>query len=174
MEHDGTLHVRSTPGKGRSLFVSRSYARDEVVLQLAGPMVSTPTRWTIPVAGPVPVRGAGPADGVLFIDPVPADNAGRWLCHSCEPSCGIKNRTVVVALYAIPADTEITVDYAMIVDAYGDEISAAELACHCGSASCRGTLGAYNTLPADLLRRYRGYVSEWLEPAAPRAGQPAW
>jgi hypothetical protein len=171
MEHDGTVHVRCTPARGRSIFVSRDYARGEFVLQLAGPIVSTPTRYTIPVAGPVPARGAGPVAGVLFIDPVPTGNLGRYLNHSCTPSCGIRGRTTVVAFRDIAAGQEVTIDYAMIVDNYGPEISADDLICHCGSDACRGQLGAWNTLPETLRRAYRGYVSAWLDPPGSVNGQ---
>lgn len=57
---------------------------------------------------------------------------------------------------------EITIDYAMIVPAYGKEITEANRICRCGAAHCRGKLGAYQELPSALKNKYAGFISEYL------------
>jgi hypothetical protein len=152
----GDLHLRQTKERGWSLFADRPYRREEPVLVMAGPIVGTATRLTVPIA----------AD--LFIDPEPVGNLARYLNHSCEPNVGIRHRTVLVAFRDIAKDDEIAIDYAMFVDEYGDEISEEQLVCRCASRRCRGRLGAFARLPEDLRTGYAGFTSEWLLPREPK------
>lgn len=60
-----------------------------------------------------------------------------------------------------PGD-QVTIDYAMIVPNYGREMTDDNRVCRCGSTKCRGKLGAYDELSADLRQQYAGYISEYL------------
>lgn len=144
------VYIKVTKNKGKSLFANRPFKKDELVFVIAGPIVNKGTIYTIPITKK------------LFIDPVPVSNPGMYLCHSCEPNAGIKQRTVVTAFKDIKKDEEITIDYAMIVDKYGDEMIPENIKCLCGSRKCRGELGSWLTLPDYLKEKYRGYVSEYL------------
>jgi len=141
------VEVKETGKYGKSLFAKQDFQKDEIVLRIEGNIVTTPTIYTIPI------------DFGKYIDD---QRYGKCLCHSCEPNCGIKNRTEIVAMRDILVGEEITVDYAMFVPEYGNEITEEELVCHCGSKNCRGRLGAYNRLPDDIKKKYKGYISEYL------------
>lgn len=124
---------------------------DELIFTVAGPIVNDGwTDYTFPIS----VH--------LGIDPIPIDNPGTYLNHSCEPSAGIKGRTLIVAYRDIAKGEEIVLDYAMLVDEYGDEITDEGLVCRCGSATCRRRLGSYVKLPDSVRKAYRGYISDWL------------
>ena len=84
------------------------------------------------------------------------DGIVRYIDHSCEPNCGVKNLFVIVAMRDIEAREEITWDYAMTED------SDFRMECKCGNPSCRGTVGAYSMLSHEVRKKYNGYISEWL------------
>lgn len=150
------VYVAQTPSGGKAVFAGKGYSRGDFIFVIAGPTSSRMTRYTIPI------------DQDLAVDPAPVDNLAAYINHSCEPNAGIHDRTLVVAFRDIRPHEEVTIDYAMIVDEYGDEIAEDELVCDCGAATCRGRLGAYDRLPSELRQRYRGYISEWLTERATR------
>ena len=142
--------IKDTTKYGKSIFTTHPYKKGEVVLTVCGPIVKKASRYTIPI------------DYGLYIDPVPTDNPARYLSHSCAPSCGVKNRTQVVAMQEIPAGAEITIDYAMIVPKYGPELPEEQRKCLCGTEECRGQLGSFDTLPPATKEKYTGYISDYL------------
>ncbi len=144
------IYIKNTKNKGKSLFAKKSFKRGEFIFLVAGPIVNKGTIYTIPIGKN------------LFIDPVPVDNFGKYLCHSCNPNSGIKQRTMVVAFKDIKKGEEITIDYAMIVGKYGDEITSKNRICKCGSKICRGKLGAYNELPKKTKKKYEEFISDYL------------
>jgi len=86
-------------------------------------------------------------------DPEPAD----FVRHSCEPNCGLRGSSVVVALRDIETGDAVTFDHAM---ANGSDFD--EFECHCGSASCRGKVTADDWMLPELQLRYRGSFSPYL------------
>ncbi|MBI4160066.1 SET domain-containing protein-lysine N-methyltransferase [Candidatus Wolfebacteria bacterium] len=141
------IYYKETNNYGKSIFAKRKFNQGETVFVISGPIAKNPTIYTIPV------------DTDLFIDPLPP---GKFLNHSCKPSCGIKNRTEVVAMRDLEKDEEITIDYAMIVLDYDQTRLKQDLVCKCGSKICRGKLGSYENLPEELKRRYAGFISNYL------------
>lgn len=142
--------VKETGRTGKSLFARRRFEKGDVVLVIAGPIIDGDTIYSFPIARD------------LYIDLVPFDHPGRYLCHSCDPNLGIKQRTLVVAMRGIDDGEEVTIDYAMIVDAYGDYTDPDNLVCKCGSEACRGEVGSWSKLPQPLRAKYQGFVSEFL------------
>jgi SET domain-containing protein len=99
----------------------------------------------------------------LKIDPtIPEGNLSQYICHSCDPNLGIKNRTCFVAFKNIKKDEEVTIDYGMIGYEYTDEISETGRECNCGSSICRGKWGCYKELTIELREKYKGYISDYL------------
>jgi hypothetical protein len=83
--------------------------------------------------------------------------------HSCDPNTGIRltaRGTVVLALRDITAHEELTYDYSTYLNNPYES-----LRCRCGSARCRGVVGNFSSLPADLQRRYRalGVVGDFVD-----------
>ena len=79
------------------------------------------------------------------IDGAKGGNATRHLNHSCEPNCEavedyddsgelvLKFQTLV----AVDAGDELFIDYSLTAD---EGSPASDYLCHCGAASCRGTM----------------------------------
>jgi len=145
------VYVGYKNGKGNTLFAKRAFKKNEPIFILSGPIVSVPSIYTIPI------------DFSLFIDPVPFDHPGRYLCHDCEPNAGIKDRYVVIAFRDIARGEEVAIDYAMIVYDYGAEMSSENFVCNCLKATCRHFLGSWKTLPDTLKIEYKNYCSEYLK-----------
>jgi uncharacterized protein len=81
----------------------------------------------------------------------------RWLNHSCNPNCGIKDLFKVVAMRDIQAGEEITWDYEMT-----EKHPWWRMKCECGADDCPKIIGNYEQMPQKIRDRYKGYVSEWL------------
>ncbi len=88
------------------------------------------------------------------------DRIARYVAHSCEPNCGIKNLFDIVAMRDIEAGEEITWDYAMSED------SNFRMNCLCGKPTCRGVVGAFSLLSSEqrleFTNRCSGFISVWL------------
>lgn len=141
------IEIRETDRYGKALFTKKELRKDEVVFTICGPVTTEWTLHTIPISWEL-----------LIDDQV----VGMYLNHSCEPNCGIRNRTQVVAMHDISEGEELTIDYAMIVYEYGAEMTKENRKCACGASNCRGKLGCYKDLPDELKTKCKGYISEYL------------
>lgn len=87
----------------------------------------------------------GLSDGSV-IDGALGGIATRFINHACEPNVEVIERrapsgelsVVIRTKLAIPAGTELFLDYALIID--GDD--PGDYPCACGTRSCRGTMAA--------------------------------
>ena len=79
-----------------------------------------------------------------------------FLNHSCEPNVGFAGNTVLVAMRDISPGQELATDYALFDDYDG------AMDCHCGTASCRGTIEGRDWQRQDLQQRYGSYFSSYL------------
>lgn len=148
---ENNVYARETGKYGKSLFAKQDFKKDEVVFVAFGPITKEATIYTIPVSED------------LKIDPTqPEGNLCQYVCHSCDPNLGIKNRTFFVAMRNIKKDEEVRVDYGMFGYEYGDEITEEKLVCKCGSPICRSKLGCYKELPEEIKDKYEGYISDYL------------
>jgi SET domain-containing protein len=99
----------------------------------------------------------GLSDGSV-IDGASGGNATRHLNHSCAPNCqafelsgrGGLLAVQIEARHAIAAGSELSIDYALNIDAGKPE----DFPCHCGAPTCRGTMLAPPE-PAPKSRRPR-------------------
>jgi hypothetical protein len=83
--------------------------------------------------------------------------------HSCDPNTGIRltdRGMLILALRDIAAHEELTYDYSTYLNNPYES-----LRCLCGAANCRGVIGNFSTLPAEIKRRYRalGVVGDFVE-----------
>jgi SET domain-containing protein len=95
---------------------------------------------------------------------VPEGNLSQYICHSCEPNLGIKERTLFVAMRDIKKGEEVVIDYAMIVPEFPEPAwdGWEDWKCSCGRVSCRGKVKGYNQLSKQEQEKYKGYVSDFL------------
>lgn len=148
------VYAKETGKYGKSLFAKRNFEKDELVFIAFGPIIKGPTIYTIPL------------DWGVFIDPTrPSGNLSQYVCHSCAPNLGIKERSLFVAMRDIEKDEEVTIDYAMLVPfgrLYVTVMDEEKRKCNCGVLACRGKLGAYDELSPDVKKRYGGYISDFV------------
>jgi len=96
----------------------------------------------------------------LYIAPGTAEEVeASILClnHSCDPNVGVRGQITFVAIRAIRAGEELTIDYAMI-----DGDPAERMARTCGAETCRKIVTGSDWRLPELQRRYAGYFSRYL------------
>jgi hypothetical protein len=84
----------------------------------------------------------------------PAD----YVNHSCSPNAGMSGQIALVAMRHILPGEEVCYDYAMSDGSPYDEFE-----CRCGAANCRGWVTGEDWKRPELIRRYRGYFSPYLQ-----------
>jgi hypothetical protein len=78
------------------------------------------------------------------------DGSSLFINHSCDPNCGVRKESELIALREIKAGEEITFDYSSTVGFH----SKWEMECKCGSSKCRGAIGSALSIPKDQLLKY--------------------
>jgi SET domain-containing protein len=138
--------VRNSPIHGRGVFASRTIRKGETIIEYRGDR----TTWKIALERP-PSDPDNPhhtfffetSEGVV-IDAGVRGNAARWINHSCNANCQSyeddDDRVFIEAVRTIRAGEEITYDYRLSLDGYLSKRTLAGYVCHCGTASCRGSL----------------------------------
>lgn len=90
-------------------------------------------------------------------DEISSVNDAEYFNHSCDPNCGIQGQIALVAMRDILPGEELSFDYAM------SEGIDQNFLCRCGSENCRGTIKGTDHLLPELIKKYRGYFSTWIE-----------
>ena len=86
------------------------------------------------------------------------EGPGDWINHSCDPNAGLRGQVSLVALRQIEPGEEITFDYAMCDGCDYDEFD-----CECGATQCRRRVTGEDWMRPELVTRYRGYRSPYLD-----------
>lgn len=142
--------------EGRGLIAVAPISRDEIVAIKGGHIVDRPILDALPER----LRNSDVqiADGfhLVALDEAEYESVMLFINHSCEPNVGFAGNIVLVAMRDIAAGEELTTDYALFDDYDG------EIACRCGTASCRGTVDGRDWRRPELQRRYGKYFSQYL------------
>ena len=142
--------IKNSDKGGEGIFANKSFERGDLVLLSYGPIIKKCSKYTIPI------------DYHLFLDPTVYDCPVRYVNHSCEPNCGIKNGVEIVSMKRIEEGEEITIDYAMIVYDFDYYNWEEDISCECKSEKCRGEIGTYKNLSKSLKEKYKGFISSFL------------
>lgn len=144
------VRVRKTKKFGRAVFAIKHIRKGEVVAVFDGPILDEEfDDWT----------------DELLIYPIQfakekwRDSIGiaRWINHSCDPNCGIKQLFKIVAMRAIAPGEQVTWDYEM-----SEKSTWMKMKCLCGSPLCRKRIGNYKNMPLVTRKKYAGFISKWL------------
>jgi hypothetical protein len=148
--------VRESPIHGKGLFAVEPIKQGEIVCVKGGHIFDREKLAEV-------ARVLGPAEiqitNDLFIGPLTEqDRDGSMIFsnHSCEPNIGVQGQIVFVALRDIEPGEELTHDWATTDD---DDY---EMACKCGSSSCRKIITGQDWRRIDLQKKYAGYMSWYL------------
>jgi hypothetical protein len=146
---DPRLEIRAAGAKGRGVFTRLAITNGSPILSLGGRLLPTKD-----LTDDLLVLQLGPdlwlcSDGSLLDD---------MINHSCDANAGFLEGTpALYALRDIAAGEEICWDYSTSISEPGWT-----LACHCGSARCRGVIRPWDELsPADRTR-LRGHSLQYL------------
>ena len=91
----------------------RPFTKGEIVLVASGRIVTYHTDYTIPI------------DTDLMIEPrIQEGNPAAYLCHSCDPNVGVRDRSLFVAMRDIGVGEEIRTHYGFIGYEFGHEMTA--------------------------------------------------
>jgi len=82
---------------------------------------------------------------------------GDFINHSCNPNCGIKGKSQIVAIRDVRPGEELAYDYAMSDD-YDYRWK-----CQCGEENCRGVITGNDWKSKKLQEKYKGFFSEYLQ-----------
>ncbi len=148
--------VKESPIHGRGLFAKQQIGAGEIVAVKGGSIITRDAlRQLQPRLGSAEIQ----IGDDLFICPVTQEEregAMIFSNHSCEPNLGVRGQIVFVAMRDIRAGEELTHDWAMT----DDDDSSTE--CHCGAASCRGTITGKDWRRPELQARYGNFFSAYL------------
>lgn len=145
--------VKETGSMGLGVFATQDIRKGEPVAEFRGPLVETESLEGIPPEVQDHLYNVGVGRYIMVREPAVRTN------HSCEPSAGIKDDVFLVAMRDIKKGEEVTFDYSTII---ADDWT---LKCACGTKSCRGLVGPYRDLPAELKEKYKDYTPEWIKGA---------
>ena len=151
------VQVRQTSIYGLAVFAIEPIQKDQLIAIFDGPVYVALSALELPDESPLFVR-----DHAIQIAPdrwQDSSGVARLLSHSCNPNCGIRGYTNIVALRQIDAGEEVTWDYAMT-----ENSNWIVQPCLCGSANCRGRIGPWRELPIHIRERLCDYTSQWLSP----------
>lgn len=108
-------------------------------------------------------------DGNVYLDARKRGGIARYINHSCDPNCVVERwkvrgimRAAVIAIQDIPAGTELSFDYQ-----WERKRGRAPTKCHCGAATCRGTLEVPRSMEEEALERQLS--THWTKPLIQRA-----
>lgn len=149
-----SVKIKETEKKGTGVFAERAIKRGETIARFVGETYTASKESLLPDAM---------ANRCIQISPVEYVFAEHRLAekinHSCDPNCGVRERTRIVAIKDILPGEEITWDYRM------SENSDWVLDnCHCGAERCAKRIEGYDSLTEAIQFEYlrKGAVSSWL------------
>jgi SET domain-containing protein len=149
---------RTSAIQGRGLFAREAIAAGEIVAVKGGAIMDAASFALVrDEVSPAEIQIE---DGLYIAPRSAAEVETNILClnHSCNPNVGVRGQITFVAMRAIPAEAELTIDYAMI-DGDPDE----RMACACGARECRGIVTGDDWRRRELQRRYAGYFSRYIQ-----------
>ncbi len=113
----------------------KPFAIGDEVMQIEGPVVAQPSRYSVQIGEHAHVDVSWEADR-----DAPGRHSWLFLNHACDPSAVLRGRHLV-ARRAIAVGGDVTFDYATT-----EWDMATPFVCHCGSSQCRGRVLGYRHL----------------------------
>jgi hypothetical protein len=141
--------------EGRGLFATEALGAGTAVLRLGGHLVDSAA-----LARRIDVADADPdapyVDSISVDDDLhlvlPTGTAAHFGNHSCDPNLWHSGPLDLVARRDIAPGEELTVDYGT-----NSARPGFALACHCGTALCRGAVSGDDWRRPELQERYDGH-----------------
>ena len=144
--------IKKSSIEGKGVFASGNFKINERILTITGPTITykVPPNWWI---------GSDWLNvGRNRWKIADSDNPWIFLNHSCRPNAILNNARRVVAIRPIGIDDEVTIDYS-----FTEAMPTWKMKCECGLPQCRGTIRSVQFLPEMLFKKYRKYMSQFLQ-----------
>lgn len=139
------FEVRASGVHGRGAFATRFIPAGTRIVEYAGERI-TPEE----ADRRDPDGAPGPHHTFLFaidddvvIDAAVGGNEARWINHSCDPNCDAvveDGRIWIEAIRDVAPGEELAYDYAYELKERHTPAAKRRYPCHCGAATCRGTI----------------------------------
>lgn len=139
---------------GKGLFAKKDISKDEEIAMFDGEIYFSSKASDLPNEPPFKIR-----DRAIQISEFAwqdSNSLARFANHSCNPNCGIKGNTILVAMEQIKKGQEITFDYEMTED------SDWFMECSCGESRCRKQIRGFKYMPKNIRSEYGNYIASWL------------
>lgn len=138
------------------MFASRDFRKGEEVYVLNGKEIDIPTIEKIYLDGlhRITTDGFQISDqSYLFLD-----TYSSYINHSCNPTCGVTERSTLIALRDIFKGEEITYDYSSVEWTPHSyclyDSTEWPMICRCGAQNCRKIITCFPYLPEDVKQRF--------------------
>ncbi len=82
-------------------------------------------------------------DEDVVVDAAVNGNEARFLNHSCDPNCDVvidDGRLWIETVRDVERGEELVYDYAYVLEERHSPAAKRRFPCHCGAATCRGTI----------------------------------
>lgn len=139
------FEVRPSPIQGVGAFATRSIPPGVRLIEYAGQRL-TPAEADArypDVPGERHHTFLFAIDDDVVVDASVDGNEARWLNHSCDPNCDVvvdDGRLWIETIRAVAPGEELAYDYAFILPERHTPAAKRRYPCHCGAATCRGTI----------------------------------
>jgi hypothetical protein len=143
--HGRRIQVRRSAVHGKGVFAVAPLARNEVVIEYVGEVITWPEALRRHPHDP-----SQPDHTFYFhiddkhvIDGTHAGNASRWINHSCAPNCEsdeVGGRIFIRTLRAVKPGDELSFDYRLMIEERYTAKLKKQFQCLCGAKTCRGTM----------------------------------
>jgi uncharacterized protein len=145
------IYIADTGRCGLGIFAARPFRQDEVVMiDVDGDYYDQVLSYRELIEHGYDIKHTLQVGKDAF--KLPTGSIDDFTNHSCDPNTGIRlieKGTIIVAVRDIAVHEELTYDYSTYLNNPYET-----LPCLCGAASCRGMIGNFATLPADLQKKY--------------------
>ena len=144
------FYIGKSKIKGKGIILNRDIKKDETIfiflgrekIHTAGDWFHGPNWFQIGYA--------------KWIEPRPG-SAGNYLNHSCSPTAGVHGKNKIVAMRDLKMGEEITIDYALT-----ETYPLWHMKCNCRSKNCRKIVKPYQDMPAQRMKKYVEYTSQYI------------
>jgi len=145
--------VKKSRISGKGVFSSRSFSKDELILEMDDSRVVTDPSNLTKEQHEFELDYL--ADGKIVVMQAPE----RYINHSCDPNCYVKTANGIRKVFAmrdIHKGEEIVGDYS--INGYNE----GTFRCRCKSKNCRVIFqGNFFRLPKELQKKYLQYLDDW-------------
>lgn len=139
------FEIRPSPIHGLGAFATRRIAEGTRLIEYSGARL-TPAEADArypDLPGVVHHTYLFAIDDDVVIDAAVEGNEARFINHSCAPNCDAvidDGRIWIEAIRDIGVGEELAYDYAYVLEERHTPAAKRRFPCHCGAATCRGTI----------------------------------